>query len=241
MYEPKIYQLVIGNVLVIATRKMFVAISNVADGTMKKTGHINPKIVDENRRQFLKKYHQTPEQAVLVQLDYNSEDFCRYKTIDETSAGDGIAFAPSIISDGLVTKTPGLVLFLPLADCVGAVLYDQTQHILMLSHLGRHNLEQNGGQRSVEYLMQEHNINPAHVKLWLSPSAGKDSYPLYQHDHKSLQDVTITQLINAGINKNNIIPSSIDTTKDSRYFSHSEFKKGNRAEDGRYVMIAMLK
>jgi copper oxidase (laccase) domain-containing protein len=218
-----------------------IAVSQSQDGTMKKTGHTNPASVDENRRSFLNRHHISMEQTVLVQLDYGTADFCLYKTVKGKDGGDGIVREPSITSDALVTQTAGLALFLPIADCVGAVLYDPTTNTLMVSHLGRHNIEQDGGQKSVKYLVQNHTVNPRDVLVWLSPSAGKENYPLFAFDNHSLQEVVIEQLENAGIIAHNISRSDIDTTRDVNYFSHSEFQKGHRSKDGRFAIVAMLK
>lgn len=144
------------------------------------------------------------------------------------------------VSDALMTTQPGIALFLPLADCVGAVLYDPTQKVLMLSHLGRHNIEQNGAYESVKYMQQNASTEPSKVQVWLSPSAGGENYPLHAFDNKSQQEVVIEQLLKAGIISSNIEASTVDTTTDSNYFSHSEFLKDDSQPQGRFAVVAMM-
>ncbi len=215
-----------------------IAISTVVDGSMKRSGAEIDQI-DANRHTFLEKYGLSLEKSVLVQLDYNSNDFCRYVAIDDTSKGEGMA-RTGRIADGLATQAKNLTLFLPLADCIGAVLYDPEHEALMLTHLGRHNLEQNGGQKSVEFMVKAYGTNPKSLEAYFSPSAGAENYPLFAFGGRSLQEVASEQLIKAGVPKQSIELSRIDTTKDERYFSHSEFLKNNELADGRFAIVATL-
>lgn len=111
----------------------------------------------------------------------------------------------------------------------------------MVSHLGRHNLEQFGGTKSVEYLISMHDCDPQKLAVWLSPAADKDSYPLYAFDNRSLHDVATEQLVEGGILPENITASPIDVATDKHYFSHSQFLKGNRETDGRHAVVAVLR
>ena len=215
-----------------------IAISEVKDGTMKRNG-AEVAVVDKNRQVFLKANAMELDDAVLVQLDYNTEDFCRYAVIDSSAAGEGLV-REGRIADGLATQEKGLALFLPLADCIGVVLYDPEHEVLMLTHLGRHNLEQNGGQKSVEFMKEQFGSKPENIEVYFSPSAGKENYPVFSFGGKSLAEVAMSQLEAAGVKSENIELSAIDTTKDKRYHSHSEFLKGNRTDDGRFAIAAML-
>jgi hypothetical protein len=55
-----------------------------------------------------------------------------------------------------------------------------------------------------------------------------------------LKEVVFEQLRNAGIASTNITDNPADTTRDDRYFSHSEFLKGNKPTDGRHAIVVML-
>jgi copper oxidase (laccase) domain-containing protein len=111
----------------------------------------------------------------------------------------------------------------------------------MLSHLGRHSLEVNGGVKSVEYLQSHYGSKPEDIHVWLSASIGKDKYPILKLDNKGMKEVVHEQLRTAGILPENIIDDVADTGVHPEYFSHSEFLKGNKPEDGCHAMAAYIR
>lgn len=220
---------------------VIVAVSSVHDGPMNFKNN-NPEEIAGNRRAFFDEVGIDPLQVTLLQVTYeDTTDFTRYKIVEDDQAGEG-ALEPvsNIEADALVAHRPEQAIFLPLADCVGAVIYDPANRILMVSHLGRHSVEQTGGQKSVDYLVREFDSNPASLIVWLSPAVGKESYPLYAFNHQGLHEVIVQQMVEAGVSRNNIEISHIDTAKSDDYFSHSEFMAGNRAEDGRFAIVVMM-
>lgn len=217
--------------------KLRVELSTVSDGSMSGGDVVAAR---QSRRQFLTAKGMSPEQAVLVWLKYEGNDYCRYRTVDMALAGEGMTYPAREVSDAVFTDVSGLTLFLPLADCIGAVLYDRNRYILGLSHLGRHNLEQLGGRRSVEYMTKQFGTDPQDVEVWLSPAAGGDNYPLYAFDGRSLQEVAVEQLMEAGVSRAAITTDGMDTTTHESLFSHSEYLKGRQDSDGRHAVAAML-
>lgn len=215
--------------------------TSVADDGSMKSPDQNFATVLPVRSAFLRSNGIDAQDTTLVEVVYESSDFCRYQTLTDSDKGDGITRYPTIAADALVVTKPDHALFLPLADCVGAVIHDPTRDILMLSHLGRHNLEQYGGANCIRYLIKEHGSNPKDLTVWLSPAAGKDSYPLYSFDNRSLHDVSIEQLSEAGVSRKNIAVSPIDSAADTNYFSHSQFLKGKREADGRFAVVALVR
>lgn len=222
--------------------KVIVKVSSCDDGPMNFKGN-NKDEVQNNRIFFLEAAGGIdPLMATLVQVTYeDTTDFTRYKVVEDDNTGEGILEpVSSLEADALVATRPDQALFLPLADCVGAVIYDPTNEILMVSHLGRHSVEQNGGQKSIEYLVKEFDSDPAAIKVWLSPAAGKENYPLHNLGNKGLHETVVKQMLQAGVNIDNIEVSHVDTTQNLDYFSHSEFLKGDQAEDGRFAIVAMM-
>lgn len=218
----------------------FISASRVADGSMKPVAN-DVHVVQNNRTLFLAKNDIAPEATTLLRLEYGGNDYCRYLSLDESYQGDGIIRESTVDVDALVVTQPHHALLLPLADCIGVVLHDPTTNTLMLSHLGRHNIEQMGGTKSVEYLVSKHEVDTANLRVWLSPAAGKNAYPLHAFNNKGLHEVAIEQLLAAGVSLTNIVVSPIDTTKDKDYFSHSEFLKGNGSTDGRFCVVAAMR
>ena len=214
--------------------------STFLDGSMQSIHGGNLAQANQSRTDFLNKSGIQPEATTLVRLKYEGDDYCRYATIDDTFKGDGIVRESTVVSDALVVTKPHHALFLPLADCIGAVLHDPVKNILMVSHLGRHNLEQYGGTRSVEFLQEHHNVDPQDVTVWLSPAAGKSSYPFFEFNNRSLHEVATEQFIRAGIRAENIAISPIDSSQDANYYSHNQFLKGRRDNDGRFAVVAFM-
>lgn len=199
-------------------------------------------IADTNlsRSRFLEKNNIDPTKTTLVRLTYDQDDYLRYFEADSGHKGDGIIRESTLTSDALVVTKSNHALFLPLGDCIGAVLYDSSQNILMVSHLGRHNLEQYGGVKSVEYLVEHHGVDPSKLTVWLSPAAGKNTYPVFAFDNRSLHDIAVQQLCDAGVLLTNIEVSPIDSAEDPAYYSHSQFLKGSQVDDGRFAIVAIL-
>lgn len=212
--------------------------STRADGSMSKA--VTAKERFTNRKHFLARHRIGPEQTILVYLTYGGDDYRRYKTIDSSHAGDGIARPSTMEVDALFTKDESVALLLPIADCVATVLYDKQNQVLGLAHLGRHNLLQQGGVGAVEYMKAGFGTNAADVEVWLSAAAGKQNYPLFDFENRSLHEVAREQLARAGVLPVNITLDSRDTTVDMNLFSHSEFLKGNRQLDGRIAVVAQL-
>lgn len=212
--------------------------STVGDGTMK-TIDGDSETARQNRCSFAEKSDINPADTTLHTLGYDTTDFCRYTKLEIADKGDGMLRESTINADAVVVTQPGHAVLLPLADCVGAVIHDIAQNILMVSHLGRHSLEQHGGSKSIKHLVETYGSNPISLKVWLSPAAGRGNYPLEAFEGRSLQEVAMNQIMNMGISPDNIQLSPIDTTLDPTYYSHSEFLKGHRDTDGRFCILAM--
>ena len=214
-------------------------VSTQADGTMKSDDD-NFKNVYDNRKKFLSNHEISIENTTKISVTFDTKNFTRYKTIDCSAKGNGMIRPQTIICDALVVTKLNHALFLPLADCVGAVIYNLEKNILMVSHLGRHSLEQNGGIKSVKYLEKIHNVRPSNLKIWLSPAAGAKNYPLFAFNNKSLHQVAVEQFLSAGVKIENITVSPIDTTNDKTYYSHSQYLLGRRPNDGRFAIAAVI-
>lgn len=221
--------------------KLLVAVSSIEDGAMNFRGY-DPEVIRDNRVSFLSEVGIEPLSATLVQVTYeDTTNFTRYKVVGDEQAGEGMLEPVSNTeADALVATRPEQALFLPLADCIGAVIFDPENEILMVSHLGRHSAEQEGGQKSIEYLVNEFGSNPADLLVWLSPAVGKETYPLEAFDSKGLHEVVAQQLLRAGVGIGNIEISAVNTAQSDDYYSHSEFKAGNQSEDGRFAVVAMM-
>lgn len=218
----------------------FVAFSDATNGSMYiPTDQTNTDVI-EHRTAWLQSQGISIEDATRVHITYDREDFCTYREVTSADKGIGMRDGNLKPADALVTREKNLALFLPVADCVAATFYDPEQEVVMLSHLGRHSLEQQGGTKSVQYLVEHYGSNPAALKVWLGPAPSKSSYPIFKLDNKGMKEAAFEQLATAGINKNNITDNPADTDTDDRYYSYSVSLKGDTAKEGRQAMVAML-
>jgi copper oxidase (laccase) domain-containing protein len=110
----------------------------------------------------------------------------------------------------------------------------------MVSHLGRHSTEEQGGIKSVEYLKDKFKSNVNDILVWLSPAVGKDTYPLHKFDGKGLHEVLLRQFLEAGILQDSIEVCSINTATNENYFSHSQHLAGHQDSNDRFAIAAMM-
>jgi hypothetical protein len=205
---------------IILADKVLIGLSTVADGDIDVRK--NDAESNQNAQEFLTRNGFDVNNSALVYVTYDRENYTDYAVADETWAGKGMKSDQSVQTvDGLATQAKDLGLFLPLADCLGAVLYDPEHCVLGVTHLGRHATEANGATKFVEFLNHEFDSDPAKLQIWLSPAAGAENYPLYKLDNKSLRVVNIEQFLTAGVKPENITGADIDTTTDENFFSHS--------------------
>jgi hypothetical protein len=215
--------------------QVWVVLTDRADDNMRDMGELSDAVA-ANQERALARAGATPQSAVRVLVKYDRDDFTRYFLTDDTGKLAMTWGEDGTTNDGiLTTRQNGLAIFLPLADCLGAVLYDSTVGALMMVHAGRHNIEQDGLSRTVEFMTRQVGSQPENITAWFSPSAGAKNYPLYNFDGQSLQDVAIKQLTAAGVSAKNITKSNIDTTTNSNYFSYSQGDKSQR-----FAIVAKL-
>lgn len=213
--------------------------STVDDGTMKSVEE--EATTQKNRKCFLSKNGLDITSSCLVSVSYSTSEYCTYSIVDESQAGVGMTRKHNIFSDSLFTCSKQISLFLPLADCIGAVLYDHKNSVLGMAHLGRHNIEQDGGVKNIEFMKSNFNSNPEDIMIHLSPAAGKEAYPLFACENKGLHEAVLEQLLQAGILKKNITIDDRDTTADDMLFSHSNFLAGSQKTDGRHAIVAIMR
>lgn len=218
-----------------------IATSTVAEGSMFQNNDPANIAVIANRKKFLETYGISSDDTTRLKITYDTNNFCRYSEVTTANKSDGMYGGFDVPHDALVTRELNHALFLPVADCVSAAFYDPIHQILGLAHLGRHSLEQRGGQKFVTYLKDHYDCEPRDIRVWLGPAPAKAVYPIWALDNKGMKEVTFEQLREAGILAENIINNAAETNKDQNYFSHSEYLKGHRQTDGDHAMVAMMR
>jgi len=217
-----------------------VATSTIADGSMYDRNDQLNDVVIKNRERFLATYAISVDQSTRLRVEYNRSDFCRYHEVSEDDKDTGIRNPGGKVADAIITKEKNHALFLPVADCVGAVIYDSTHHVLALAHFGRHSLEQQGGQKIVAHLAQEYSSKPAGLKVWLTPAVGKKNYLIWALENKGMKEATLEQLCAAGIDIQNVTDNTAETDTDQNYFSYSAFLRGSHRDEGDHAIVAVM-
>ena len=228
---------------------LIVATSRVSDGNMYNRNDMADPETIKNKEAFLARHGITMEQTTRLHIsplkrdkELGETNWCRYREVTEEEKGAGMRSASSdeMIADAIITRTNGHALMLPIADCIGTVFYDPIQHVLMLSHLGRQSLEQQGAINSVKHLVKSYGSNPADIKVWMTPSASKEVYPIWALDNKGMKEVAFEQLAAAGIAPENITDNPAETDKDPEYYSYTNLYNGRTDVDGDHMIIAMM-
>ncbi len=229
-------------------------ISTVQDGNMSFRWGEKLQVI-EDREKFLKKIGIDVKDTIVMKSEENwtdimvvgNEDKTRgvYK-IDETR-GCGV----------LITRQKNLCLFLLIADCFPAVVYDAKLGILAMVHLGRQGVD---GQ--LPKLVMKEFISmgsyPENIRVIVGPGIQKVSYtwtgklPVDANKWGEFVGKTCknkwlidnigflrSQFIEIGVLEENIKISNVDVRTNSNYFSHARSCASGEKE-GRFAMVAMM-
>lgn len=205
---------------VLFDNKVEVGISEIGDGSMRFFGEGDEVEIIRNQRKLSRLIG--VDDVVRVRTVYDGRDtFTEYYEITKDNALDYSIDNPEKeipVSDGLVTKEPEIGILLPLADCLGAVVFDEKQGLVGLLHAGRQNIEQDGPKKFIEYLVNSCGSDVKDIKLFFSP------YALNYHItklNKTMTEAAREQFIGAGVLSDNMIDPGIDTVSNERYPSRS--------------------
>lgn len=229
-----------------------VAVSSKSDNTMlDRARGFHEELVLQDRIRFCQQVGVAYEACVFQLIRYDDQ-----QTYDHTVAvhiQDTVAYTAEVAADGLFTTERGVGLFLPVADCVAAVMYDPVKRCLGMFHLGRHSTYANLATCAVKYFTEQ-GSKTTDIIIWMSPSAGADSYRLDWFDYEDdpawkgfytksedgflldLAGYNHRRFVAAGVLSENITTSKVDTMVDSNYFSHS-----NGDVSGRIAVVAMMR
>jgi Multi-copper polyphenol oxidoreductase laccase len=223
-----------------------VSISKTSDGSMLSKSNDAQQVI-LNRQTFLSTHHITASQTTRLNPNtlaratiQNETDWCRYAELSDADMGAGMTDDSVIVADAIITRSANHCLILPVADCVGAAIFDSATGIVMMSHLGRHSLEQNGGYKSIQYLVDHYGSRPQDILVWFTPAPNAAAFPIWALNNRGMKDISFEQITAAGVPLGNITDNPADTVTDLDYFSYSEFLKGNRPLNGDHAIIAMM-
>ena len=207
-----------------------VGISDVHDGNMRFFGDEDETKIINNQEELGEIVGLAGEKVARVRTIYDDRNVFTYYyeiTDDNLSEYNITNFEKQIpVSDGLITKCQNVGILLPLADCLGIVVFDEGNKIVGLLHSGRQNVEQYGPKKFVEYFIEKYESNPEKLKVYFSPHAV--NYKLFKFNNRTLPEVAREQLIEKGVLAENIVDSKVDTVGNANYPSNSAGDKTQR-------------
>lgn len=233
--------------------ELLVSVSSSSDGTMldRTLSEIHHPQVVAHRQAFCQASGAAYTDVVYQRVVYGAGR--SYDQLCEVDSAATTRHTAEMVADGLVTRSPGVGLLLPVADCVATVLYDPVQRVLALLHLGRHSTLSPLLVRTIDRLVHE-GSRAEDIIVWMSPSAQRQSYVMQYFDqmadpawqlfcsheadgiHLDLQGFNAAACQRAGIAPRNIHISPVDTVTSPDYFSHTAGDTG-----GRFAVLAMMR
>ena len=128
--------------------KVEVGISEISDGNMRFFGDGNENEIIENQKKLGKALDLSGDKIARIRTIYSDrKNFTDYHEItDKNLLEYAIVNSEKQIpvSDGLTTICSNIGILLPLADCLGIVVFDKEHQATGLLHSGRQNVEQYG-------------------------------------------------------------------------------------------------
>lgn len=83
-----------------------------------------------------------------------------------------------VMTDALVTNTPGVALMLRFADCVPIALYDPYRHVVALAHAGWKGTIGRIAQKTVRAMGEVCGSRPADIMAGIGPAIGPCCYQI---------------------------------------------------------------
>ena len=216
----------------------------------------DPDAVVENRRRVADSLGVELESFVVAEQTHGAA----VHAATEADRGRGAFTRDDEVAgtDALITRTPGLVLAVMLADCAPLVLYDPATPAVGVVHAGWAGTVQHVAREAVEAMARSYGTDPASLVVAIGPSIGPGSYEVGSDvaeralaefpgrevvrprgDGKWLFDLwesNIADLESAGVRRENVELAGIDTyVSTDRIFSH---RRGHPT--GRFMAVASL-
>jgi polyphenol oxidase len=169
---------------------------------------------------------------------------------DKIEIVDRNSKAQELDIDGLITQDPLVILGSKSADCCIVLLFDPIQKVIASIHSGRVGTEKQIVKKAVQKMVSEFNSKPQDILAYLSTSASKEMYPVYESKlinwpKKYLQKYSVKfdktqaenlyfvdikswikdQLLEENLNLKNIEISRFCSIKDEGYHSYRKDRK----------------
>jgi YfiH family protein len=150
--------------------------------------------------------------------------------------------------DALITNRPGVGLLIQQADCQAILMHDPNKQVIAAVHCGWRGSVANIIGLTIAEMQQRYQTNPALLLVAISPSLGPccaeftnyrqelpgDLYYFQERPcHFNFWDISIHQLVEAGVSIEHIDAARICTSCDLGYFSYRRSQKKEQLKTGR--------
>ncbi len=231
------------------------AFSDKRDGNMSFR-HESQHDVDEHRRRFFAQYGIDLSSGVMMQLTHEDT----ITVVNSSDAGNGMTDSETaVVTEALMTKTPGLVLCLLIGDCFPVIYYDRINNAVALAHLGWKPATLKLAGKVVRAMHTQHGSNLSDISVIIGPGIHAQSYMLSDPLQATLPEwqsfisetapntyaidllgFILNDLTQAGIIPENIDTShTYDTATNPAQFSHFRSDKTGEPE-GRFLACAWM-
>lgn len=201
-------------------KDLYLGISEKEDGSMKDSS--------ENRLSFFKKIGLDDKIIISAGLVHGDkvlvvDDFYNNQSVEGY--------------DALITSRDDILLTITIADCLPIYFYDKNKKIIALAHAGWRGVISNIASRVIEVFVNNYKSSPDDIDIFVGPHIRNCHFEiqkdildkfnesaLLRKNNKILVDlskVVKNQLIELGVNKNNInISDECTHCLENKYFSY---------------------
>lgn len=157
--------------------------------------------------------------------------------------------------DALITQVPGVYLLIQTADCQAIILFDPQTKTIANIHCGWRGNCQNIVGQTVAKMTQEYAVKPQNIIAGIGPSLGPQSsefinrvseFPEQLHqfflpnNHVDLWEITRYQLLESGLDEDNIHCAKIDTYSNHQEFFSYRWAQKKSQPTGRFATVIGL-
>jgi len=128
-----------------------------------------PERVTENRRRAFDTLGRSLNSAF---------DVWQVHSADVVVASEPRGGRPIVQADAILTRHPGVTLFMRFADCVPVLLYDPVRRAVGLVHAGWLGTVRKTVRAAVRKMAESFGTSPADLVAGIGPSIGPDHYPV---------------------------------------------------------------
>lgn len=226
------------------------AMSDRHDGNMGFSAGVARTVI-KNRTTFLKTLGLSIDDLSLVTEPHGSEII----VIDATSKGSGAVIPPTVVAEGQITSTSGVILGLTTADCFPIFFYDSQKHVIALSHAGWRSIIAQVVPKTLEKMHQVYQCRVEDVVVQYGAAICKDCFEIKDDvlsrfmrypEHLigsggklmvDLAGIITDQLLHAGVQLGNIY---IDETCTMCSPDHYSYRGAGRQLEGLQLSVLTL-